>query len=298
MEEEWFFQQQGNKVTPKELKDCPDCGKPRISFGWGGFSSVYSALWMEGPRWIWDDGAQEWTRAGPMNVALKRLDNSQNISSSYIDQIKAYHKCLQSASLAGAFGITKDPTSNYMIVMKYYENAYDICNGERLEIPEDTPNFYSELMQQCWDNDPVKRPTASYLNEKLGEWIILICDDPTPSKVSDENSIAEEKRWKMISQLSKKITHPELHPEAYYTRLTTVSFPNYNDSNVRGRYKKFFHSYLSNVNVNHVNCRPHYVHSSVEPRPNRTQFIIPARIEILGPINEFTRFHEIHSEFI
>ncbi|PKC05970.1 hypothetical protein RhiirA5_420233 [Rhizophagus irregularis] len=36
--------------------------------------------------WIWDDGAQEWTRAGPMNVALKRLDNSQNISSSYINQ--------------------------------------------------------------------------------------------------------------------------------------------------------------------------------------------------------------------
>ena len=42
---------------------------------------------MEGPRWIWDDGAQEWTRAGPMNVALKRLDDSQNISSSYINQV-------------------------------------------------------------------------------------------------------------------------------------------------------------------------------------------------------------------
>ena len=26
--------QQGNKFTPKELKDCPECGKPRISFGW------------------------------------------------------------------------------------------------------------------------------------------------------------------------------------------------------------------------------------------------------------------------
>src|ERR1044071_4791784 len=34
-----------------------------------------------------------------------------------------YHKCLQSASLAETFGITKDPTSNYMIVMKYYENG-------------------------------------------------------------------------------------------------------------------------------------------------------------------------------
>ena len=53
----------------------------------GGFSSIYSALWMEGPRWIWDDGAQEWTRAGPTNVVLKRLDNSQNISSSYINQV-------------------------------------------------------------------------------------------------------------------------------------------------------------------------------------------------------------------
>src|SRR5436305_6029179 len=29
--------------------------------GSGGFNCVYSAVWMEGPRWIWDDGAQEWT---------------------------------------------------------------------------------------------------------------------------------------------------------------------------------------------------------------------------------------------
>src|SRR5688572_11594295 len=135
--------QQGIKLTPRESKDCPECGKLRISFGWckeceansmkekfpywtsgnneidelirytqlnaaqacdylewipfenfemvkyiseGGFSSVYSALWMEGPRWIWDDVAQDWTRSGPIHVALKRLDNSQNISSSYINQ--------------------------------------------------------------------------------------------------------------------------------------------------------------------------------------------------------------------
>src|SRR6266498_356538 len=37
--------------------------------------------------------------------------------------MKTYHKCLQSASLAETIGITKDPTSNYMIVMKYYENG-------------------------------------------------------------------------------------------------------------------------------------------------------------------------------
>ena len=41
---------------------------------------------MEGPRWNWDDEAQEWTRTGPIKVALKRLDNSLNISSSYVEQ--------------------------------------------------------------------------------------------------------------------------------------------------------------------------------------------------------------------
>ena len=50
--------------------------------GRGGFSSVYSAFWMEGPRLAWDNTAQEWTRNGPIKVALKRLNDSQNISSS------------------------------------------------------------------------------------------------------------------------------------------------------------------------------------------------------------------------
>src|SRR5688500_3060715 len=55
------------------------------------FSSVYSAFWMEGPRLAWDNTAQEWTRTGPIKVALKRLDDSQNISSSYIDQVIFYN---------------------------------------------------------------------------------------------------------------------------------------------------------------------------------------------------------------
>ncbi|GBC07334.1 hypothetical protein RclHR1_00740017 [Rhizophagus clarus] len=389
---------QGNKFIPRELKDCPECGKPRISFGWckdcetnsmkqnfpywasenkeidelirhtqlnasqtcdylewipfekfemvkyissGGFGSVYSALWMEGPRWNWDEGAQEWTRAGPMNVALKRLDNSHNISSSFINQIKAYCKCIQSASLAETFGITKDPTSNYMIVMKYYERgnlyqyldhhngilswedivnmlrgiarglekihiegkihknlhggnlliedetdarigdvglygpcylhekdnlgqiygvlpyiapevlrgenytsasdiysfgiimntlatgkrpwyneahdinlAKNIYDGRRLEIPEDTPKFYAELIQQCWDNEPENRPTASYIYKKLN-WINLIREHPNP--FDDNYYISEEKRCKIISQSFNIYTHPKIHPEAYYT---------------------------------------------------------------------------------
>ncbi|CAI2170244.1 20647_t:CDS:2 [Funneliformis geosporum] len=46
--------------------------------------------------------------------------------------------------------------------------ASDICSGLRPEIIDGTPNVYTQLMTQCWDPDPSKRPTASELNELLG----------------------------------------------------------------------------------------------------------------------------------
>ncbi|PKC59293.1 kinase-like protein, partial [Rhizophagus irregularis] len=89
----------------------------------GAFSSIYSAVWMEGPRWNLDEEAEIWTRTGPIKVILKRLDNSHNISQEFVDQLYRYHKCLKSGALADCFGITKDPTSCYMLVMRYYKNG-------------------------------------------------------------------------------------------------------------------------------------------------------------------------------
>src|SRR6266487_1809491 len=53
----------------------------------GAFSSIYSAVWMEGPRWILDEEAEVWTRNGPTKVILKRLDNSLNMSQEFVDQV-------------------------------------------------------------------------------------------------------------------------------------------------------------------------------------------------------------------
>jgi hypothetical protein len=55
----------------------------------GAFSSIYSAIWMEGPRWNLDEEAEVWTRSGPNKIILKRLDNSQNISQEFINQVSA-----------------------------------------------------------------------------------------------------------------------------------------------------------------------------------------------------------------
>src|ERR1044071_1982246 len=53
----------------------------------GAFSTIYSAIWLEGPRWIWDEEAEQWTRNGPIKVTLKRLNNLQNISDEYLKQV-------------------------------------------------------------------------------------------------------------------------------------------------------------------------------------------------------------------
>ncbi|RGB21647.1 kinase-like domain-containing protein, partial [Rhizophagus diaphanus] len=39
--------------------------------------------------------------------------------------------------------------------------ALNICNGIRPEINEqEAPKFYIDLMKNCWDPDPNKRPSA------------------------------------------------------------------------------------------------------------------------------------------
>ncbi|CAI2162830.1 9121_t:CDS:2 [Funneliformis geosporum] len=85
---------------------CLDCGKEKVSDGWckdfeqfdlientnkiGSFCTIFSAIWMEGPRRIWDEKADQRIRNGPKRVALKRLNNSQNICEiceDYLNQV-------------------------------------------------------------------------------------------------------------------------------------------------------------------------------------------------------------------
>jgi hypothetical protein len=56
----------------------------------GAFSSIYSAVWLEGPRWNLDEEAEIWNRNGPIKVILKRLDDSQNMSHEFINQVSTY----------------------------------------------------------------------------------------------------------------------------------------------------------------------------------------------------------------
>ncbi|RGB38343.1 kinase-like domain-containing protein [Rhizophagus diaphanus] len=44
---------------------------------------------------------------------------------------------------------------------------YNIIDGKRPEITEDTPEFLANLMKRCWDSDPKNRPTAWMITKML-----------------------------------------------------------------------------------------------------------------------------------
>ena len=47
-----------------------------------------------------------------------------------------------------------------------YNLIISIQMGGKPQITEDTPQFYAELMQRCWDPNPENRPTALEINNK------------------------------------------------------------------------------------------------------------------------------------
>ncbi|UZO18068.1 uncharacterized protein OCT59_009389 [Rhizophagus irregularis] len=54
----------------------------------GGFSRIYKATWIDGPIINWDKKNQKYDYYGKMKVALKELNNSENINSRELNELK------------------------------------------------------------------------------------------------------------------------------------------------------------------------------------------------------------------
>mgnify|MGYP006172236279 CR=1 FL=1 len=54
----------------------------------GGFGNVYKAIWIDGYIGYWVDKNQHWIRYSPnINVALKGLNNSKNVTTEFINEV-------------------------------------------------------------------------------------------------------------------------------------------------------------------------------------------------------------------
>ena len=64
--------------------------------GEGGFAKVYSAKWIDGQSKCnkQDNGSWEKLEPEPINVALKRLNGSQNLSAAYLNEVKFHYNSI------------------------------------------------------------------------------------------------------------------------------------------------------------------------------------------------------------
>ncbi|GET64331.1 kinase-like domain-containing protein [Rhizophagus irregularis DAOM 181602=DAOM 197198] len=93
--------------------------------------------------------------------------------------------------------------------------SLSICEGERPEIIEDTPQCYVDLMKKCWNENPSKRPSSKKVLNIIKKWISLSDN----VKIEDIN---EELKCNIMEFINAPIGHnnnlaTESHPQAYYT---------------------------------------------------------------------------------
>ncbi|CAB4408445.1 unnamed protein product [Rhizophagus irregularis] len=118
-------------------------------------------------------------------------------------------------------------------VSPFHDKAHDfqlslsICKGERPEIMENTPQCYIDLIKKCWNEDPLKRPSALEVKNIIGNWIFL----PNGTKIEDIN----EELLRIIVEFRKAPfmngNFTKTHPQAYYTsRLFDFTSEKLNES--------------------------------------------------------------------
>ncbi|GES88109.1 kinase-like domain-containing protein [Rhizophagus clarus] len=89
----------------------------------GGFGKIYSAEMPEGIIEYWDIENQRWDRSIFDKYALKSLNNSSDICSDFLNEVKSHLQIYLNYGVR-CYGITQDPnTKEYMMVLFYCKNG-------------------------------------------------------------------------------------------------------------------------------------------------------------------------------
>ncbi|GES80830.1 kinase-like domain-containing protein [Rhizophagus clarus] len=112
---------------------------------------------------------------------------------------------------------------------------YQIIDGKRPEITNDTPECFANLMKKCWNSDPLKRPTIYEVRNSAVKWCQLTYDwvysgIPFIKHVDSADLIeameqAEKERLELIR--SEKLGPKSIeksHPNAIFTSRALSSF--------------------------------------------------------------------------
>ncbi|UZO17113.1 uncharacterized protein OCT59_008474 [Rhizophagus irregularis] len=102
-------------IPYSQFNDIKEIGK-------GGFSTVYSAEWKNGPL-EYDVNEDIYIRNPNRVIALKCLCNSQNITDKFLNEVKKY-SISKSSNILNIYGISQNPdTKEYIMVLQYAEEG-------------------------------------------------------------------------------------------------------------------------------------------------------------------------------
>ncbi|RIA99343.1 kinase-like domain-containing protein [Glomus cerebriforme] len=96
------------------------------NFAEGGYGTISTATWLDGPRTLRDEKMQtKWKRDPRKKVILKFLRNSENITQEFINDFAAYYKRIAwDNCMLQCYGISQDPsTKSYVIVLECAEHG-------------------------------------------------------------------------------------------------------------------------------------------------------------------------------
>ncbi|CAG8581908.1 9427_t:CDS:2 [Paraglomus brasilianum] len=97
----------------------------------GGNSSVFTAYWPRGPIRAWDTNINDWERGwGQANsdvIILKRIKNSNKVTTDFLKELGAYHQFSTLVShVVRCYGISRCPTTKEFIVVTSYAEDGDL----------------------------------------------------------------------------------------------------------------------------------------------------------------------------
>ncbi|GBC54500.2 kinase-like domain-containing protein [Rhizophagus irregularis DAOM 181602=DAOM 197198] len=150
----------------------------------GGFGTIFKAIWKDGYIESWDFENNQWKRCNKnTKVALKRLNNSKDITNEADELLKEIdlspevlrgREYTQESDIYG-FGIIANEICTGL--PPYHDIAHDeflatrICRGLRPKSNHKIPKLIFDIINQCWNGDPSKRPKAKELPKLLEDLI-------------------------------------------------------------------------------------------------------------------------------
>ncbi|CAB4381544.1 unnamed protein product [Rhizophagus irregularis] len=108
------------------------------------------------------------------------------------------------------------------VILKRLDNSHNMSQEFVNQLYRYHKCLQSDALADCFDANPLNRPTASQIYECLGNWITAICDDPNRSDLSDQFDAAEEFKFANLEKLNYNVL-PCHEGAIYFSRLLSFS---------------------------------------------------------------------------